>query len=73
MNVGNIDRLIRVLLGMGGLIAGIMTQQVAFYALAVIMIISGVLAYCPLYMLFGFHTGKSKKNMAIHHSTDQTV
>lgn len=56
LNVGNIDRSIRVVLGLA-LIALAATQTIGAWGyLGIIPLVTGVVAYCPLYSLFGIRT-----------------
>ena len=60
-NVGPIDRIIRVVLGIG--LAGIALAGsisaplvVVVWALAAIALVTGAVGFCPLYHLFGIST-----------------
>jgi hypothetical protein len=56
LNVGNIDRLVRLALGlclMGLAATGVIG---AWGYLGIVPILTGVAAYCPLYSLVGFST-----------------
>jgi hypothetical protein len=56
LNVGNIDRLIRILLGVG-LIGLAATGKVGAWGyLGVVPLLTGAIAWCPLYRLLGICT-----------------
>lgn len=64
INESNIDRGIRVVLGvvllvlsLGGMVTG--GLGVLFTVLGVIALLTGALGICPLYMLFKFRTNKA--------------
>lgn len=61
-NMGTVDRIIRVLVALGivalyatGQITG--TVAIVLGVLAVVFIITSVVAFCPLYLPFKFNTG----------------
>jgi fatty acid desaturase len=63
MNEGSVDRIIRVIvgialiaLGMLGLASGVW-MWVA-YVLGAILLVTGIIGFCPLYKLFKFSTAK---------------
>ncbi len=56
LNVGNIDRALRVLLGIG-LIGLAATGHIGAWGyVGVIPLLTGAIAWCPLYRLFGIRT-----------------
>jgi len=56
LNVGNIDRSIRVVLGLA-LIALAATQTIGAWGwLGIVPLVTGVVAYCPLYSVLGIRT-----------------
>lgn len=64
-NVGNIDRAIRVLIGLAALaavfvgpFAGPGWQRIALGVIGVIMIGTSAIKFCPLYRIFGIRTCK---------------
>jgi hypothetical protein len=64
-NVGNADRIIRLLLGVvliglaySGVITG--TGAIVAYVVAAIAIVTGLAKFCLLYTLLGINTGKAK-------------
>ncbi len=65
-NVGGVDRMIRVVVG-GGLIyyamsnlPGADTWMVPAGIAGFIVLLSGIFAWCPTYLLFGLNTCKTK-------------
>ena len=56
LNVGNIDRLVRLLVGLG--LMGLAATGVIgpWGYLGIVPMLTGVAAYCPLYALVGFRT-----------------
>ena len=56
LNVGNLDRLVRLLLGL--LLVGLAATSVtgAWGYIGIVLMLTGVAAYCPLYALVGFST-----------------
>jgi len=56
LNVGNLDRLIRLLLGL--LLVGLAATSVtgAWGYIGIVLMLTGVAAYCPFYALVGFST-----------------
>lgn len=54
-NVGNPDRIVRVLLGIAIVIAGLYFQS-WLGLLAIIPLGTALIGFCPLYALFGFST-----------------
>ena len=60
-NVGNIDRAIRILLGLGLIVATLAGAIGAWGWLGVIPLATGIFRYCPAYLPFGFRTCAVKK------------
>jgi hypothetical protein len=65
-NLGTIDRVIRILIAIvivilyfTGIISGVWT--IILLILSGIFILTGIVSFCPLYFLFGFHTDKKKE------------
>ena len=52
-NIGSIDRLVRVVLGVGLLLLTFEGPRTAWGYLGLIPLITGLLGYCPLYRAFG--------------------
>lgn len=62
-NVGTVDRIIRVILGiaLGALgLFGVVNDALmyVFYVVAAVFIITGAIGWCPLYALFKLNTVK---------------
>ena len=60
-NVGNIDRVIRILLGLGLIVATLAGAIGAWGWLGVIPLATGIFRFCPAYLPFGFRTCAVKK------------
>ena len=56
LNIGNLDRLVRLLLGL--LLVSLAATGVigAWGYIGIVLMLTGVAAYCPLYTLVGFGT-----------------
>jgi hypothetical protein len=60
VNVGTVDRLIRIVAG-AALIAGAASGQIGLWGyLGVIPIVTGTLRFCPAYLPFGLSTCKKE-------------
>ncbi len=55
-NAGTLDRIIRIILGLGILSLAFTGPQTAFGYVGLVPLITGLAGYCPLYTLFGFQT-----------------
>lgn len=60
-NVGNIDRAIRILLGVGLIGATLYGAIGAWGWLGVIPLATGIFRFCPAYLPFGIRTCPAKK------------
>jgi hypothetical protein len=63
-NVGMLDRIVRIALGIGMIVAGATvargTASTVLYVLSVPLIVSAVLGFCPSYTLLGISTRKER-------------
>ncbi len=64
--MGNLDKLIRVLLAMVFVILYLTstvtgTLGLALVAIAVLFVLTGLVSFCPLYTIFGINTYSIKK------------
>lgn len=66
-NIGNIDKIIRILLALViiglyrlELISGVLL--IVLVTISAILILTSMLNFCPLYLLFGFNTNKDEQN-----------
>lgn len=59
-NVGGIDRIIRVLLGLAAIGAGVYFKS-WWGALGLIPLLTAAISSCPLYMAFGLSTCTTKR------------
>lgn len=57
-NVGNADKAIRLVIGVGIIVAGVLNESL-LGAIGLIPILTGVISWCPLYTIFGINTNKS--------------
>lgn len=60
-NVGSIDRLARILIGLGLIVAALTDVIGAWGWLGVIPLATGVFRFCPAYLPFGLRTCEIKK------------
>ncbi|WP_426175320.1 YgaP family membrane protein [Massilia sp. TWR1-2-2] len=60
-NVGSIDRAIRIMLGVGLIAATLMGAIGPWGWLGLILLATGVLRFCPVYLPFGIHTCAVRK------------
>lgn len=61
-NVGTIDRIIRVVLGLVVLSLAFVGPETPFGYLGIIFIATGLMKTCPIYSIFGMSTCPLKKN-----------
>ena len=64
-NESNLDRIIRVILGAGLVVAGVLvggTVGIVLYVLAAVMFITAITGFCLLYKLFGIDTCRSSES-----------
>lgn len=59
-NVGNIERLIRVAIGLGILSLAFVGPQTPWAYLGIVPFLTGVIGWCPPYALFGISTCPNK-------------
>jgi Inner membrane protein YgaP-like, transmembrane domain len=59
-NIGNVDRIIRILLGLGLILAALMGVIGAWGWIGVVPLVTGFFRVCPAYLLLGFNTCASK-------------
>jgi len=62
INEGSLDRIIRIILGLMILALWFVLQGNAQYLalIGLIPLITGIIGWCPLYMIFGIDTNKRK-------------
>ena len=65
INVGGLDRVIRVVIGLVLIALGLFhvltgTSALVAYVVAAIAIITGVVRFCPAWAMFGINTTRSK-------------
>jgi len=59
-NLGKIDRIIRVVAGLGLIAYGVLTQNYIVAGIGTILFLTAVFRFCPLYPIFKFNTGCKK-------------
>lgn len=59
-NVGDVDRIIRILLGLGLIVSAWMGVIGPWGWIGVIPLVTGFFSVCPAYLLLGFNTCASK-------------
>ena len=55
-NEGSIDRVIRIIVGLGLLSLTVVGPQTLWGLIGLIPLLTGLIGVCPAYMLFGFRT-----------------
>lgn len=63
-NVGGIDRILRIVLGLGLLAAFVLDREASWrglYLIGIVPLLTGLLSTCPLYSLLGLSTCPLKK------------
>jgi hypothetical protein len=60
-NVGTIDRVLRVVLGLGILSLAFIGPQTPWAYLGVIPLLTGIFSFCPLYSVLGMNTRGARK------------
>ena len=65
LNMGNIDRILRALVGVALIAAAFGAYGVAYQSvwgwIGIIPLATGLLGYCPVYSMFGFKTSTPAK------------
>lgn len=61
VNVGSIDRIIRIVIGLGLIGATLLGQIGVWGWLGVIPLATGVFRFCPAYLPFGMNSCSTKK------------
>ncbi len=59
-NVGGTDRIIRIILGVIIILAGVYFKS-WWGAVGILLIVTGLVRFCPAYIPFGFSTCKPEK------------
>ncbi|GIZ53142.1 YgaP family membrane protein [Noviherbaspirillum aridicola] len=59
-NVGGVDRVLRIVLGAGLILAALSGQIGAWGWLGVVPLLTGVFRFCPAYLPFGLRTCERK-------------
>jgi hypothetical protein len=61
INVGQTDKVLRILVGVGLLSLAFMGPKTLFGYVGLIPLLTGLVGYCPLYTVLGLNTCSSKK------------
>jgi hypothetical protein len=61
INVGQTDKILRILVGVGLLSLAFMGPKTLFGYVGLIPLLTGLVGYCPLYTVLGLNTCSSKK------------
>lgn len=61
MNAGTVDRILRVLIGIGLLSLALTGPKTAFGYIGIIPVLTGLFGYCPVYTVLGVNTCSMKK------------
>jgi hypothetical protein len=56
-NAGKADRILRVIIGLGLIGFGVMTQNYIISGIGAIPLLTGTIGFCPLYPIFKLNTG----------------
>ena len=56
MNEGNVDRALRVVVGLAVLALAFVGPQTPWGYIGIVPLITGLIGYCPLYSLLGINT-----------------
>ena len=60
-NAGKVDRILRVVAGLGLVVFGLLTDNLLVAAIGTIPLLTGVVGFCPFYSIFKLNTGCDKK------------
>lgn len=55
-NEGNVDRILRIVLGLGLLSLVFVGPQTMWGLVGLVPLLTGAVGFCPLYKVFGFNT-----------------
>lgn len=61
INVGQTDKILRILVGFGLLSLAFMGPKTAFGYIGLVPLVTGLASYCPLYTVLGLNTCSTKK------------
>lgn len=59
-NAGKADRIVRVIVGLGLIAFGIMSENYIVAAIGAIPLLTGAIGFCPFYPIFKLNTGCKK-------------
>jgi len=61
-NEGNVDRLLRIIVGLGLLALVFVGPKTQFGWIGLVPLLTGAIGFCPAYRLFGFNTCPVRRN-----------
>lgn len=61
-NEGTVDRVLRIIVGLGLLATAFIGPQTPIGYVGIVPLVTGLVGFCPLYILFGFNTCTMKKD-----------
>ncbi len=59
-NAGKADRIVRVIVGLGLIAFGIMSENYIVAAVGAVPLLTGAIGFCPFYPIFKLNTGCKK-------------
>jgi DUF2892 family protein len=59
-NAGKADRIVRIVLGLGLITFGMLTQNIIVAGIGAIPLLTGAIGFCPFYPIFKLNTGCQK-------------
>jgi len=60
INAGKVDRIIRIIIGLGLIIYGLYITNYIIAGIGLIPLITGIIGFCPFYTIFKINTGCKK-------------
>jgi len=63
-NAGKADRIVRVVVGLGVIAYGVVTQNYVVAAIGAVPLLTGAIGFCPLYPIFKLNTGCQRDERA---------
>jgi len=61
-NAGKIDRVVRIVVGLGLIAFGISNENLLVAGIGAIPLITGLIGFCPFYPIFKINTGCDKNS-----------
>jgi len=60
INAGKVDRIIRVVAGIGLIVFGVSSSNLIIAGIGAIPLLTGAIGFCPFYPIFKLNTGCNK-------------